>query len=149
MNYHMALHICDVITDNGPPQDYWCYAYEWLFSDIPNNRKDIESQLKATMLKQLCPFDCELPDIMAETPDALKTVVSADVEIDTYSAYPYSSLYNSEDIDYFELQCKIDRGEADDWPIEFHHPSKSHVKVDEQAHQQLVEYCNMRMSMFI
>ena len=95
----------------------------------------------ATMLKQLCPFDCELPDIMAEIPDALKAVVSADVEIDTYSAYPYSSLYNSEDLDYFELQCKIDRGEADDWPIEFHHPSKSHVKVDEQAHQQLVEYC--------
>ena len=37
----------------------------------------------ATMLKQLCSFDCELPDIMAEIPDALKVVVSADVEIDT------------------------------------------------------------------
>ena len=78
-----------------------------LISDIPNNRKKIESQLMATMLKQLCSFDCELPDIMAETPDVLKVVVSADVEIDTYSAYPYSSLY----IDYFELLCKIDRGE--------------------------------------
>ena len=41
----------------------------------------------ATMLKQLCSFDCELPDIMAGTPDALKVVVSADVEIDTYSTY--------------------------------------------------------------
>ena len=92
----------------------------------------------ATMLKQLCSFDCELPDIMAETPDALKEVMSADVEIDTYSAYPYSSLY----IDYFELQCKIDRGEAENWPIEFHHPSKCHVKVDDQVHRQLVEYCN-------
>ena len=79
---------------------------------------------------------------MAETPDALKAVVSADVEIDTYSAYPYSSLYNSEDIDYFELQCKIDRDESENWPIEFHHPSKSHVKVDDQVHRQLVEYCN-------
>ncbi|KAL5486830.1 hypothetical protein EMCRGX_G019363 [Ephydatia muelleri] len=83
-------------------------------------------------------------DIMAEsTPDALKAVVSADVEIDTYSAYPYSSLYNSKDIDYFELQCKIDRDESENWPIEFHHPSKSHVvKVDDQVHRQLVEYCN-------
>ena len=36
------------------------------FSDIPNSRKNIESQLMATMLKQLCSFDCELPDIMAE-----------------------------------------------------------------------------------
>ena len=123
------------------------------FSDIPNNRKNIESQLMATMLKQLCSFDCELPDIMAETPDALKAVVSADVEIDTYSAYLYSSLYNLEDI---ELQCKIDRGEAENWPIdlEFHHPSKCHVEVDDQVHRQLVEYCNklkciMRTPMFI
>ena len=69
-------------------------------------------------------------------------MVSADVEIDTFSAYPYRSLCNSEDIDYFELHCKIDRGEADDWPVEFHHPSKSHVKVDDQLHRQLVEYCN-------
>ena len=145
INYHMALHICDVITDYGPPHGYWCYAYERMngyFSDIPNNRKNIESQLMATMLKQLCSIDCELPDVMAETPDALKAVVSADVEIDTFSAYPYRSLYNSEDIDYFELHCKIDRGEADDWPVEFHHPSKSHVKVDDQLHRQLVEYCN-------
>ena len=140
----MALHICDVITDYGPPHGYWCYAYEHMngyFSDIPSNRKNIESQLMATMLKQLCSFDCELPDIMDETPDALKAVVSADVETDTYSAYPCSSLYNSEDLDHFELQCKIDRGEADNWPIEFHHPSKSHVKVDEQVHRQLVEHC--------
>ena len=86
---------------------------------------------------------------MAETPDALKAVVSADVEMDTYSAYPYSSLYNSDDIDYFELQCKIDRGEAENWPIEFHHPSKSHVKVDDQVHRQLVEKCIMRTPMFI
>ena len=146
INYHMALHICDVITDYGPPHGYWCYAYERMngyFSDIPNNRKNIESQLMATMLKQLCSIDCELPDVMAETPDALKAVVSADVEIDTFSAYPYRSLYNSEDIDYFELHCKIDRGEADDWPVEFHHPSKSHVKVDDQLHRQLVEYCKV------
>ena len=35
INYHMALHICDVITDYAPPHGYWCYAYEhtyeWLF----------------------------------------------------------------------------------------------------------------------
>ena len=54
------------------------------------------------MLKQLCSFDRELPDIIAETPDALKAAVSADVETDTYSAYPYSSLYNSENLEYFE-----------------------------------------------
>ena len=51
---------------------------------FPITEKNIESKLMATMLKQLCSFDCELPDIMAETPDALKAVVSADVEIDTY-----------------------------------------------------------------
>jgi len=95
INYHMALHVCDVITDYGPPHGYWCYAYERMngyFSDIPDNRKNIESQLMATMLKQLCSIDCELPDVMAETPDALKAVTSADVEINTFSAHP-SDLY--------------------------------------------------------
>ena len=90
-----------MITDNGSPHGYWCYAYERMnghSSDIPNNRNNIESQLMASMLKQLCSFDCELPDIMAETPDALKAVESADVETDTYSAFPYSSLYNPEDL---------------------------------------------------
>ena len=66
-------------------------------------------QLMASMLKQLCSIHCELPDIIAETPDALKALVSANVETDTYSAHPYSSLYYSKGLDYFELQCKIDR----------------------------------------
>ena len=28
INYRMALHICDIISDYGPPHGYWCYAYE-------------------------------------------------------------------------------------------------------------------------
>ena len=75
-----------------------------------------------TILKQLCSYACELADLIAETPDALKVVISADAEIDAYSTYPYSNLCNSKDLNYFELQC---RGEADNWTVEFHHPSKS------------------------
>lgn len=28
VNYHMALHIPDIITDFGPSHGYWCFAYE-------------------------------------------------------------------------------------------------------------------------
>ena len=28
VNYHMALHIPEVIADYGPPQVYWCFFYE-------------------------------------------------------------------------------------------------------------------------
>ena len=84
--------------------------HEYYLSDIPNNRRNIESRLMAIILKQLCSSDCELS---AETPDALKAVISVDAETDTYSTYPYSNLYNSEDLDYLELQCKIDRSEVD------------------------------------
>ena len=28
VNYHFALHIPDPISDYGPPQVYWCFAYE-------------------------------------------------------------------------------------------------------------------------
>ena len=94
INYHMALHICDIISDYGPPHGYWCYAYERMngyLSDIPNNGRNIESQLMVKLLQQLCFSNCELPNISTETSTALKPVLATDVEMDAdnYAVYQY------------------------------------------------------------
>ena len=122
INYHIALHICDIISDYGPPHGYWCYAYERMngyLSDIPNNGWNIESQLMVKLLQQLCFSNCELPNILTETSTALKPVLATDVEMDAdnYAVYQYK-LYISPVLDNFEYQCNIDRGEVDHWPIE-------------------------------
>ena len=28
VNYHMALHLPDIILDYGPPHAFWCFSYE-------------------------------------------------------------------------------------------------------------------------
>ena len=145
INYHMALHICDIISDYGPPHGYWCYAYERMngyLSEIPNNGRNIESQIMVKLLQQLCFSSCELPNISAKTSTALKPILATDVEMDAdnYAVYQYK-LYTSPVLDRFEYQCSIDRGEIDHWPIEFLHPSKSRVKVDKEVYKNIEEFC--------
>ena len=143
INYHMALHICDIISDYGPHHGYWCYAYERMngyLSDILNNGRNIESQLMVKLLQQFCFSNCELPS--TETSTALKPVLATDVEMDAdnYVVYQYK-LYISPVLDNFKYQCNIDRGEVDHWPIEFLHPSKSRVKVDKEVYKHIEEFC--------
>ena len=60
---------------------------------FPTTEKKIASQLMATMLKQLCSFHCELPDIIAETPDVLKALISHFQNV----CYIYTSLIRTTD----------------------------------------------------
>ena len=58
INYHMALHIPDVIADYGPTHGYWCIAYErmnGMIADIPNSKHDIELQIINKLVQQ---FSC-------------------------------------------------------------------------------------------
>ena len=48
INYHMALHIADVVSDYGPPHVYWCFAYErmnGILTGTPNSNRNIEPQI--------------------------------------------------------------------------------------------------------
>ena len=40
----------------------------------------------------------------------------------------------------FEFQCKLDRGNEPDWPLELLHPSRSHIKVSDQFHDYLTKF---------
>lgn len=48
VNYHMSLHIPDMILDLGPPQSFWCFAYErmnGILAGTPNSNRCIEIEV--------------------------------------------------------------------------------------------------------
>ena len=48
VNYHMSLHLPDVIKDLGPPQSFWCFGYERMngvLSGTPNSNRCIELEV--------------------------------------------------------------------------------------------------------
>ena len=48
VNYHMALHMPEVILDYGPPHAFWCFAYErmnGILASTPTNNRGIENEV--------------------------------------------------------------------------------------------------------
>ena len=48
VNYHMALHLPEVILDYGPPHAFWCFAYErmnGILASTPTNNRGIENEV--------------------------------------------------------------------------------------------------------
>ena len=48
VNYHMALHIPEMICDFGPPNAFWCFAYERLngvLAGTPNSNRNVEVEV--------------------------------------------------------------------------------------------------------
>ena len=68
INYHMALHIPDVIADYGPPHGYcyWCFGYERMngfLAVFPNSSVNIEPQIMNRILLQFSYASSTLPVI--------------------------------------------------------------------------------------
>ena len=64
INYHLALHIPDVIADFGPP---WCFGYERIngfLAGFPNSKVNIEPQIMNRMLLQLSYASSTLPGFL-------------------------------------------------------------------------------------
>ena len=56
INYHMALHIPDMIKDFGPPHLFWCFSFERMngvLSGLPNSNHHIEQELFTKFLKDV------------------------------------------------------------------------------------------------
>ena len=60
VNYHLALHLPDVVADYGPLHGYWCFGYERMngvLADIPNSNRNIEIRILNKIIQQFC-FNC-------------------------------------------------------------------------------------------
>ena len=54
INYHMCLHIPDMILDLGPPHAFWCFGYERLngiLAGTPNSNRRIEAEVTNRFLR--------------------------------------------------------------------------------------------------
>lgn len=48
VNYHMALHMPEVILDYGPSHAFWCFACKWMngiLASTPTNNRGIENDV--------------------------------------------------------------------------------------------------------
>ena len=68
VNYHMALHLPDIILDYGPPHAFWCFSYErmnGILASTPTNNRSIESEILERYLRDFTYAHKELPALPA------------------------------------------------------------------------------------
>jgi hypothetical protein len=65
VNYHMSLHLPDIVKDLGPPQSFWCFGYERLngiLAGMPNSRRNIEVEVANRFVRDVSFSNCDIPD---------------------------------------------------------------------------------------
>lgn len=136
INYHMSLHLPDMIVDFGPPHSFWCFSYERMnghFAATPNSNRSIEVEVANRFIRNTEFTLATTPPIdMSLVPNTLREFISSSAEEDNPS-YPQtfrvlSVLSGSSDEERLEIQRDVDRGYVEDWPLKFKTPSKADVK---------------------
>ena len=67
VNYHMCLHIPDIILDYGPPHTFWCFAYErmnGMLAGTPNSNRCVELEVANRFLRDFNYSHTDLPTLM-------------------------------------------------------------------------------------
>ena len=135
VNYHMSLHLPDIILDLGPPQSFWCFGYERLngmLAGTPNSNRSIETEVANKFVHSISFSSANVPSIdMSKVPRNLKDFMSTTDE-EYQVEYPLSHLVMStinEFDDKYEALLQLDRGVVGDWPVEYKYPCKRKVKI--------------------
>ena len=141
INYHMSLHLPEIILDFGPPHSFWCFAYErfnGILAGTPNSNRCIEVEVANRFMRDFCFSSVDLPDVnMSDSciPTSLRELVSTSIVCDTeIPSYPQTfwvlSVLTPPPEKRLEHQLMIDKGDVDaDWPIQLYHPFKPNVKM--------------------
>ena len=145
INYHMALHIPDVMADYGPPHGYWCFGYERMngfLAEFPNSKVDIEPQIMNRILLQFSYASSSLPVITSSlnVPKSLKCVTTIESH-QVFHTSPMNLIRLQPAEMRFAFLRKIDQGNIVDWPIELKHPSKCNLKIETIFYEELVQFC--------
>lgn len=141
VNYHMCLHIPDIISEFGPPNSNWCFAFERMngvLAGTPNSNRSIELEVTNRFVRDFSFSSTNLPnvDIMA-IPVNIKELTCTQEDSETKpSSYPltylvFTVLNASDPEDRFEHQLMVDRGDVeDDWPVQLLHPCQRNLKMN-------------------
>lgn len=138
VNYHMGLHLPDIILDLGPPQSFWCFSYErmnGILAGTPNSNRCIEVEVANRFVRDISFSNCNIPIMNAtnDIPKILRDFVYPDDDEMQQPPYPQTlwvrTLLSGTSDDRLELQMLVDRGDVSDWPIELKHPCKLNVRI--------------------
>ena len=149
VNYHMSLHLPDMILDFGPPHSFWCFAYErfnGILAGTPNSNRCVEIEVANRFMRDFLFSSTDLPDVDACIPRSLKDLISASSVDDTQvPSYPLTfwvlSALTPTPEERFEHQCMVDRGDVDeDWPVELYHPFKPNVRMQLEFYGELKKF---------
>ena len=149
VNYHMSLHLPDIILDLGPPHSYWCFGFERLngtLAGIPNSGRSVETEIANRFVHDSClgatsPSACPFEDV----PREIKKFVEMP-EDDDELFIPHSISFllllrmSKSHADKFETQVQVDRGDVCNWPVKFLHPKRQNVKIQQSFHQELTDF---------
>ncbi len=94
---HLHLHLKQCILDFGPPQAFWCYAFErynGILGSVHTNRRSIESQLMQTF--------CQEQDLnhlsLLSDPEFLNLMLLVSKERNSTSVYYDGGCINEADV---------------------------------------------------
>ena len=96
-NMHLHLHLKQCILDFGPPQAFWCYAFErynGILGSVHTNRRSIESQLMQTFCQEQDLNHLPLPS----DPEFLNLMLLVSKERNSTSVYYDGGCINEADV---------------------------------------------------
>lgn len=96
VNYHMSLHMPDVIIDLGPPQSFWCFAYErfnGILAGMPNSNRSVEVEVANRFVRDISFNYCNIP-CSSSVPHSLREFVGIDEE----EVHPYPQTFKVLDV---------------------------------------------------
>ena len=142
VNYHMSLHIPDIISDFEPPNTFWCFSYERVngtLAGTPNSNRNIEVEVANRFLRDFSFSSRDLPNVDGfDIPANLKKLTSTSMGGEKEKKFPQTffvlAVLNPCPEERFEHQLIVDRGDVQDWPIQFHHPCQKNLKVRRTSH---------------
>ena len=138
VNYHMALHMPEVILDYGPPHAFWCFAYErmnGILASTPTNNRGIENEVLDRFLLEFTFNQVELNPLLSPYQPVLKELIEPQAKSSSFSQVKWAvSMFYAEPEDRFEMQQIVDKGEVDQsqWSMIFMHPKKLNVLMDRE-----------------
>lgn len=153
INYHMALHIPDMIKDFGPPHSFWCFSFERMngvLSGLPNSNHHIELELLTKFLKDADIESVSPPNPLVTSWPHLDDILPVERELESLAVHPLllnfkvKSMFATYTQDSFDLQQSIDKGDTAmlgfDWKVEYLPPSRFDVQITRDFYLKLLHF---------
>lgn len=144
VNYHMALHLPEVILDYGPPHAFWCFTYErmnGILASTPTNNRGIENEVLNRFLLEFTFNQTQLPCVSVCQPELIHPEVHSNLLYTRRSGghCPCSMLNQTRDLKCNKwLIKKVLTNQNGQW-----HPKKLNVLMDREFLSVLKETIDM------